>query len=273
MGKTEKYPNGLTGELARLAAAIEVGDFGIVLNDDQLPREEAEAIRLLNKALGKYNDSVRYEQIHCGRGEDDEATGEDPRMRILGREITGIDIMKGLEGVGGDIDTYVKILRSYVAGTRTMLDSMETVGPDKLESYGITVHGLKGASRGINANPLGDFAAELESAAKAGDFDFVSERNPAFLEAAWKLVYDLEEIISAIDSENPKPKKDKPDEAVLSMLAAACRSYDISDVDEAMDEIEKYHYLSDGGLAGWLRDNVDLMNFEEIAERLEPLIK
>jgi len=39
-------------------------------------------------------------------------------------------------------------------------------------------------------------------------------------------------------------------------------------VDAAMAEIEDYEYKSDGGLAAWLRENVDQMNFVQINERL-----
>jgi hypothetical protein len=38
--------------------------------------------------------------------------------------------------------------------------------------------------------------------------------------------------------------------------------------DAAMAEIEQYQYLSDDGLAVWLRENVDVINFQQIAERL-----
>ena len=46
--------NGLLGELERLVAASEAGDFGVVLEDGPLSREAAAAIRLLNKAIGNY---------------------------------------------------------------------------------------------------------------------------------------------------------------------------------------------------------------------------
>jgi len=38
-----------------------------------------------------------------------------------------------------------------------------------------------------------------------------------------------------------------------------------------MNEIEKYKYEADNGLAVWLRENMDKMNFKQIAEKLENL--
>jgi hypothetical protein len=39
-------------------------------------------------------------------------------------------------------------------------------------------------------------------------------------------------------------------------------------VEAIMAEIEKYQYESDGGLADWLRENVNLTNFKKIIDRL-----
>jgi hypothetical protein len=36
----------------------------------------------------------------------------------------------------------------------------------------------------------------------------------------------------------------------------------------AMTEIEEYQYDTDGDLVKWLRKNVDVVNFQEVAERL-----
>jgi len=74
-----------------------------------------------------------------------------------------------------------------------------------------------------------------------------------------------------LDFVNPKPTKDKPDAAVLLRLVAACEAYDMDEVDAAMEEITSCQYESDDGLADWLQENVDLMNYDEIVERLSGL--
>ncbi|MCL2084972.1 MAG: hypothetical protein FWH06_06935, partial [Oscillospiraceae bacterium] len=189
------------------------------------------------------------------------------------REIAGIDIEKGLERYGGDMETYLKILRSYTVCIRSMLGQIETVGEDTLADYKVIVHGIKGASRDIFAEQVGASAAELEQAAKAGDLGYITGHNPPFLEAAWKLIGDLESVLSASAGENQKPKKDKPDAETLSKLLAACEKYDMDGADAAMEEIGRCQYEADGGLADWLRDNVSLMNFTQIIERLSALDK
>jgi hypothetical protein len=39
-------------------------------------------------------------------------------------------------------------------------------------------------------------------------------------------------------------------------------------VDDVMEEIEGYEYTSDDGLAVWLRESVEEMNFVQIEEKL-----
>gem|GEM_PF-596659 len=61
----KKGANSLLGELKRFAKAAEDGDFSFTFNADNLSGEEAEAIRLLKQAVGKYrsafeNDIMNY---------------------------------------------------------------------------------------------------------------------------------------------------------------------------------------------------------------------
>ena len=196
--------------------------------------------------------------------------------RLLEKKIEGIDIAKSLEVYEGDGDTFLKILRSYVSSVRSMLNTLDTynasgVTDDNLVNYKIKVHGIKGTSLDINALQIGKKAAELEEAAKSGDFAFIKDQTPPFLESAWKLINDLENMISEIDAENPKPKKDKPDDELLSKLLTSCKDYDMDGVDEVMAQIERFQYEADDGLTDWLRENVDRMNFKQIVEKLTSL--
>ena len=113
-----------------------------------------------------------------------------------------------------------------------------------------------------------EFAKELEKAATAGDVDFINEHTPLFLDITWKLVEEIEALLFCLDAENPKPKKDKPDDDLLKKLLDACKDYDIDLADEAMAEIEKHQYESDDGLTAFLRDAIDRMDYKQIVEKL-----
>ena len=188
--------------------------------------------------------------------------------RLVGKNINGLDIAKGLERYEGDEHTYLKVLRSYITSVSSMLAEIEDVTEDTLADYKIKVHGIKGTSFDFFAGETGKKALALENAAMSGDFAYIKEHNREFLETTWELISGLKEMLVGLDAENPKPRKDKPDTEVLSKLLAACKIYDIDDADAAMDEIKKYQYDSDDGLVDWLEENLDKMDFKQIVEKL-----
>ncbi|MCL2176280.1 MAG: hypothetical protein FWB73_09585, partial [Treponema sp.] len=214
------------------------------------------------------NAAAEYVNILNGRNL---SSSEKASSSLHAKKIDGLDIEKGLLRYEGDAEVYLRLLRSYAASVRTLLNAIGEVNKNTLDNYRIRVHGIKGTSLDVFADSIGNEAKNLEDAAKSGDLNYIQKNNPAFTEAAWKLVNDIENMISAIEDENPKPKKDKPDNETLSKLLTACKDFDIDNADKAMNEIEKYKYEADDGLAVWLRENMDKMNFKQIAEKLENL--
>ncbi|MDR2577387.1 MAG: response regulator [Chitinispirillales bacterium] len=187
---------------------------------------------------------------------------------MLNKKIPGFDVLKGLERYHNDEEMYLKIMHSYADSVRSMLGSIETFSEENVRDYEIIVHGIKGACFDIFVNELGESAKALEFAAKADDFNYITAHNPPFIEAMDKFISELEAVLSAIDAENPKPKKDKPDGEILAKLLTACKDYDMDGADNAMAEIEEYQYTSDDGLAVLLRDCVNVMDFQKIIEKL-----
>ena len=200
----------------------------------------------------------------------DRRTGID--RRTFNREITGLDIKKGIDRFDGDEDSYLKVLHSYASNTMPLLDTVRNVNKDSLKEYSITVHGIKSSSYGICADIAGTKAETLEKAAKAGDLDFVNANNPAFIEVVEKLVADIQEMLGKISTENPKPLKAEPDRETLLKLLNACGNYEMDEVDAAMAEIESFEYSSNKGLTAWLRENVEQMNFDLIIEKISAMV-
>ena len=210
---------------------------------------------------------------------DDDFLSEEERRSVTSRRsgidrrkanlrFVGLDIDKGIERFNGDRDIYFKVIQSYIVHTRTLLDSIEKVNKDSLHDYAITVHGIKGSSRGIFADMIGDAAENLEIAAKSGDFNYIVTHNEVFLKTVWKLIFDLEDLLASVQSGKPKPVKDKPDHETLSKLLSACKSYNMDEVDDVMTELESYQYTTGYSLASWLIESIKRMNFKEIIERL-----
>ena len=188
-----------------------------------------------------------------------------------GMEIPGVDIAQGIERFGGDGQGYLAVLRSYAVNTRPLLDAIATVTAANLQEYAVTVHGIKGSSRGICAAAVGEFAETLEKAAKAGNFVFVSENNADFLATVGNLLAEIENMLDRIEQENMKPAKDTPDGELLAQLADACDAYNMDRARELVTEMDKYRYASAGELVEWLKTNVSKGLFEEISDKLSTL--
>ncbi|MCL2178526.1 MAG: ATP-binding protein [Proteobacteria bacterium] len=189
------------------------------------------------------------------------------------QEVEGLDVDKGVARLGGNAKTYWKIVHAYAQSTAELLKKIHSVSPETLEGYGIVVHGLKGSSRNIGADAVGDLAEALERAAKVGNFAFVQAHHAPFLEATEKLLSTLSKKLETYAG--AKHLKTEPDEALLEALHKACESFDIDGLNQAMEALVAYEYSPGAGanLVAWLKERALLLDFEQMAKRLSKMKK
>ena len=223
-------------------------------------------------------ETLGYEGLNMRKGSDrrrgvERRSGLDRRaMRAslpVPRFVDGLDFKKGLERFGGDQESFFEVLRSYVLNTPPLLEKLEAAKEDSLPDYAVTVHGIKGSSYSIAAEPVGKLAEALEHAAKAGDSGFVRELHGEFLTLTRQLISELSESLTKMGGEPQKPKKNRPDSEVLERLRAACAAYDMDGTNVAMTELERFDYAVDADLVSWLRQQVDLMEFRKVEEKIK----
>jgi len=248
-----------------ISKPIDIRQMNVVMNKyvrDKQPPEVLDAVRRFKENEEKRKDSLS----HLSNPENAGFT------KLKDKEIPGLDIDRGLERYHGDEDAYLRVLNSYSIAVRDMLGYIETVDKDKLGDYKIKAHGIKGACFDVFADELADKAKALEDAANDGDFEYIRNNNSPFIEVTRELLDRIDSMLAYISAENTdaksKPKRDKIDSESLENLVSACKDYDMSSVDRAMEEIELYEYDSDKELAAWLRENVDLINFADIIYRV-----
>jgi CheY-like chemotaxis protein len=224
----------------------------------------------LNRLDAAIRQWVRDRSMESGEmPADDGQRGKSAGSRnILDYKISGIDMKNTLNRFDGDDELLLYVMRSYAVNTKPLLKKAEDVDIETLADYAITVHGIKGSSLSICAEEVGAKAEALERAAKAGNFNFVTRNNHAFLEAAGKLISDLENMQAAIDGNNINNKKETSYVFLLKRLSDACDKYDMAAVDEVMAELEKYEYDTGEDLVKWLRENVEKLNLTEIVEKI-----
>ena len=182
-------------------------------------------------------------------------------------KIEGLDIAKGLAKCGGNEKMYMKILRSYASCLINLLEPHDSVSAESINSFRIAVHGIKGASYDVFADDIGQSAAKLEDAAKAGRVDYIREHQPAFRHTALKQAGEIRDLLARIETSKRK-KRDKPDADALTKLRRACEICDMNGAEEAMAIIDEYDYYADDGLAAWLREKVEAVDYPAIEQRL-----
>jgi CheY-like chemotaxis protein/anti-sigma regulatory factor (Ser/Thr protein kinase)/HPt (histidine-containing phosphotransfer) domain-containing protein len=214
--------------------------------------------------LGESNQDVENENLN----KKDKKMEQQITELVGNIRVEGLDVEKGLERFGGDGKSYMDSLRSYVVHTPPLLRAARAT--DALADYAITVHGIKGSSYGISADLIGQKAEQLEHAAKAGNADFVKKENEAFISAAGQFIANLAELLDILEKNMAKPHKDAPDPVLLARIYDAAENYDMSELDDVMEELEQCVYELDSTLVPWLREQIDTSDFEEILERLVP---
>ena len=269
-------------EYARNVPIIALTANAIVGNEDIFLNKGFQAfvskpieISRLDTVIREWVRDKEKEKLYVRHGDNESEAEHENTFDLLSfkDDIYGLNIEKGLRRFSSDVDAYISVLRSYARNTAPLLDSVLEVSAvrERLKDYETIVHGIKGSSSAICADKVADLASALEDAAVAGDFDFVTANNAAFLETTKKLIADIEKLLEKIEVYCSKPKKEKPDIETLRRLREACENYEMSSVDEALAELEAYAYETDGELVSWLRKNAEQTNFDEIAEKLSAL--
>jgi len=126
--------------------------------------------------------------------------------------IAGLDISRGMERFGGNENIYMGMLRSYTLITPAFIEAIREISVNYLPEISSKVHGIKWASRSICADDVGNKAEALELAAKAGDIDYFTKHCEAFLDAAWQLVFEINETLFRINM------RGKPDQEYYESL-------------------------------------------------------
>lgn len=109
----------------------------------------------------------------------------------------GIDIQAGISQFGGNEELYMSILEYYVEDMRPLLELVKSVDKESLGSYAQAAHAIKGTSRNVFANDLGDVAEKLEHAAREEDFDYVESHYEDFYNQAATLVQNVENMLAS----------------------------------------------------------------------------
>ena len=258
--------------IALTANAIVGADMLFINNGFQAFLSKPIEIARLDEIIRRWiRDKMLEEEMQYMENAVSEQTEDLPPAVSFPWRVDGINLQKGFERLDYDEESFIQVLRSFVSGTKPLIHAAEAVSRENLDDYAIIVHGIKGSSRGVGAEAAGAQAEALEKAARAKNISFIGTHNQAFVENINNLLRNLEDMLEKYSENTKKHKKDAPAPELVAKLLEACEGYDMDGVDAAMEEIEEFEYVADDGLALWLRENVDQMNFTAITQKLSAI--
>ena len=121
----------------------------------------------------------------------------EPEKKTVAQAFAFLDIRSAMDGMGGNEELYVQMLRSSLAERR---DEMLEVYFERRdwEAYRDNVHALRGLYLSLGASAFAEQAKAVEKAVRDGDYETVYERHPAmmteYLELLEKIGQGLSEI-------------------------------------------------------------------------------
>jgi len=115
-------------------------------------------------------------------------------------EIPGVDVNKGLDLCDGDLDIYLRILRSYVSDMHSNIEKIKKVSKETLKGYAVSIHGVKSTSEAVGAEELRKKAKELEEMAKCGDLDGVLTKNNNLIKYIENIVDGIQLFLKKYDA-------------------------------------------------------------------------
>jgi CheY-like chemotaxis protein/HPt (histidine-containing phosphotransfer) domain-containing protein len=187
--------------------------------------------------------------------------------------IPGVNTAEALERFDDDDEVYFQVLKSFITYNPKQLETLRTAGEDH-ESYRLAAHSMKGSSRNIGAEELGNQAEMLEKAATHEDWDYINAVNADFIKAAEKLIADIDAFLKIVmpnDPEANKPEKKNPAPEVLDKILEACENYDMAALREAIDTLAEFRYPTFPDLAQWTKEQANKSNFSVIQKRMASL--
>jgi len=187
--------------------------------------------------------------------------------------IPGVNTSEALERFDDDDEVYFQVLRSFITYNPKQIDTLKAAGEDH-EAYRLAAHSLKGSSRNIGAEDLGNQAERLEKAAINDDWDYINAVNGDFVKVAEKLIADINAFLKVVmpnDPEANKPEKKNPDPETLDKILEACENYDMAALRQAIDALAEFRYPTFPDLAQWTKEQANKSNFSVIQKRMASL--
>jgi CheY-like chemotaxis protein len=197
--------------------------------------------------------------------------------------IPGVDIQRGISMTGGTMELYRQVIGLFRKDAEERLSVLQNV-PDAgdLPDFITQVHALKSASASVGAAGISAKAAELESAGKAANIDFIRENLPGFAHDLAELAEGIRVWENAVKKEAPPtgedasagmPSNNAAVTGLLQELAAALENKKAGEIDHILEDLARQTTDTKTKEAvEKISDNVLMTEYDSAAEILRSLL-
>jgi CheY-like chemotaxis protein len=193
--------------------------------------------------------------------------------------INGVNARTGLRNAGDSLKAYKKVLAVFVADADERIPQIEAaLSESNLGLYTTLVHAIKGASRSIGADYVGELAAELEEAGHAENMVMIREKTGVFLEKLQILRDSIADTLDFSDADK--------EEKVTEEAETALSTLDLEGLREALANMDtdlvnrKLAEYGEAVLQKQVRNFIDsieqdvlIFEYDKAIEKIDALLK
>ena len=133
--------------------------------------------------------------------------------------IVGVDTLRGVVNSGGNIDTYLQVLkRFYAQGSSIAANLTKYADLCDMENYRVHVHALAGLSASIGADEIASAAYRMEISSAKGDADFVCPNTPVLISGLENLLKNIQPVVSGVTTEASKKAASEVDKKKILII-------------------------------------------------------
>lgn len=208
-------------------------------------------------------------------------SGDDEILNYLKDNLTMVNIPKGINNCGNNIENYLQILKITYDYGEKQLEELRTAFNEKdYELYIIKIHSIKSTALNIGAEELSAKARNQEEKGRAGEFSYIDEHMESFQTKYHEFLDKLEIVLKHFDiikdissTENVEVLDDTSAAYILKNINRYIESFDFAKVFEIFEECKKYK-LSEKyrKLLAQTEELMENMDVDKIQELLSEVI-
>lgn len=202
---------------------------------------------------------------------------EEKEINYLRSILSEVDIQKGIENCGGELEDYLKVLKIAWDYGEKQLEELQNLQKQKnYADYTTKVHSMKSTAMNMGAVGLSNMAKDQEMAGKQGNYSYIDAHMELFCREYRTLLKKIGEVLKNYNmieelSETEEMLEEDMILQILENIEKYVDDFDFSRVFQILDEIkkcqmpEKYQQMF-GQIGVWM-DELEVDKIKELIEK------